>query len=219
VPRPAAWLLVCRAPARPRPRRLASARLSGTFRRARYGPPIRTAILSYAEHGRLRADTQGYTLLQLFAAGGRGRKGGSELWLRPLRLGLPQCPADFSGPREPRERNGKCMTRARMTSAAFQGRPRAVGIAQLKTQKWRGRPIRDIGCAVDRLFHYRSTDRLSGCDGKPVLTFPGRAPGTDGPQRRFFMLIAVPAAASSRVRAQSPAGRRKVWLPHHSNRP
>jgi len=80
------WLLVCRAPARPRPRRLAPARLCPIrypprfgertgMGRARSGHPIRTAILSYAKHGRSRANAQGRTFLRLFAAAERpGRR-------------------------------------------------------------------------------------------------------------------------------------------------
>jgi len=62
------------------------------------------------------------------AAKEEGRDG-SERWLRPLRLGFPQCPASFSGPREPHERNGKCVTRIRKTPAgavAWSGKGKPV---------------------------------------------------------------------------------------------
>ena len=62
------WLLFCRRPTRPRLRRPVCAHLPPPFsspcagmrkgRGVRCGPPIGTAMLSYAEHGKLRAPAQ-----------------------------------------------------------------------------------------------------------------------------------------------------------------
>jgi hypothetical protein len=119
----ASWLLVGRTPARPRPRRLALARLcSPCFLprlrggqvggRARLWPPIRTVILSYAKHGRCQANAQGRTRLLSFPAA-RKQVGGSKLVASALRLGIPQRPASVSGPRVVRKCNGAVASRVR----------------------------------------------------------------------------------------------------------
>jgi hypothetical protein len=115
VPPGGLWLLISPPSDAPSPRRLAlalaapaffsSARGEATGRTR--GQKIGTAILSYAEHGKFRAQTQGQPSL-LPAPCRAGKESGSKLWLRPLlRLGLPQCPATASGPRQARKRNGQ----------------------------------------------------------------------------------------------------------------
>jgi hypothetical protein len=79
--------------------------------RARSGHRIRTVILSYAKHGRSQTNAQGHTYFRLFAAAEKAGKKDQSLWLRPLRLGLPQCPAAPSGPRVVRKRNGGVLRR------------------------------------------------------------------------------------------------------------
>ena len=92
-----------------RPQRLAPARLCPIrypprfgerkgMGRARSGHPIRTAILSYVEHGRSRAIAQERTHPP-FCRGKKGRKRRSSLWRRPLRLSSSAMSYGVSGPR------------------------------------------------------------------------------------------------------------------------
>jgi hypothetical protein len=80
---------LCRRPTRPRPRRLAPARLCRGHPARALWPPIRTAILSYKQHGRLPTPTQGRAL--------RGRR--EALEFSPWRFDFGVVLRDPSGPR------------------------------------------------------------------------------------------------------------------------
>jgi hypothetical protein len=112
-------LLVRRAPARPRPRRLASrasfsrCEFPCRFPSRRGGGPVwaarafghrnRTVILSYADHGRSRAIAQ-ERMLPPFCCRRKGRKERSSFWRRPLRLSSSAMSRRISGPRVMRMR-------------------------------------------------------------------------------------------------------------------
>ena len=53
---------LCRRPTRPRPRRLAPTPLCRGYPARALWPPIRTAMLSYKQHGKLPTPTQGFPL-------------------------------------------------------------------------------------------------------------------------------------------------------------
>jgi hypothetical protein len=135
------WLLVCRAPARPRPQRLAPARLCPIrypprfgertgMGRARSGHPIRTAILSYAKHGRRRANAQERTFLRLFAAAERpGRR------IKAYGFGL--CGSVFRNVLQGQVDHGLC---ASARSRVFR-RASVARIERSKIREQRGEPL------------------------------------------------------------------------------
>jgi hypothetical protein len=83
----------------------------------------RTAILSYAEHGRSRAIAQERTHPP-FCRGKKGRKRRSSLWRRPLRLSSSAMSYDLSGPRVVHKRKE---SRARRCSRSPDERTRNPG--------------------------------------------------------------------------------------------